>query len=231
MALISAFGVLIGIVSYATHSHTGIDHFGPKILLFFLLLSFLAGALALMKRSHRFSTAGSAVLMGALLVGFLAWIPNFIRFGIGTVKTDTTYTPNDVRGLRRLGELMAPTERFATNQHSLDPPLRDSSAPPLDSEADKVSSYGYSALSERAVLLEGYVQRNEMALPWFKTLFHDNELLFSTTDPETVHEIARTWRVRFLVARPGTDISLPRPLPAWLVEQQDCGDLRIYRID
>ena len=233
MVLIGACGVLIGIVAYATHSHTGIDHFGPKILAFFLMLSFLVGALALMKRSLRSSTATSGFLVGALLVGFLAWIPNFIRFGIGTVKTDTTYTHNEVRGLRRLGELMAPNERFATNRHALDPPIRNSSAPPLDTEADKVSSasYGYSALSERAVLLEGYVQRNETALPWFKTLFHDNELLFSATDPETVREIARAWRVRFLVARPGTDISLPRPLPAWLVEQQDCGALKIYRID
>ena len=92
-------------------------------------------------------------------------------------------------------------------------------------------SYGYSALSERPVLLEGYIDRDETQLPWFKTLLHDNDLLFTTTNPETLRDTARTWHVRWLVARPGTDISLPRPLPAWLVEQQDCGDLRIYRIE
>ena len=117
---------------------------------------------------------------------------------------------------------MAPDERFATNKHTLDV---SSLVPPID------RSYGYSALSERPVLLEGYLDRGETALPWFKTLLHDNDLLFSTTDPETLRDIARTWHVRWLVARPGTDISLPRPLPAWLVEQQDCGDLKIYRID
>ena len=68
-------------------------------------------------------------------------------------------------------------------------------------------------------------------LPWFKALLRDNDLIFSTTDPETLRDIAKTWRVRWLVARPGTDIALPRPLPAWLVEQQNCGDLKIYRID
>ena len=92
-------------------------------------------------------------------------------------------------------------------------------------------SYGYSALSERPVLLEGYVARNEIVLPWFKTLLYDNDLLFSTTNPETLRDIARKWHVRYLVARPGTDIALPRPLPPWLIEQQDCGDLKIYRID
>ena len=216
-------GALIDVVAYAIRGdHTGIAHFGRKIFIAFLVLSFLVGTLALMKRSHRFSTVGSAVIMGALLVGFLAWTPNWLRYGVGTVKTDITYTPGEVRGLRRLGELMAPDERFATNKHALD---RDSPLPPI------ARSYGYSALSERPVLLEGYLARGETALPWFKTLLHDNDLLFSTTDPETLRDIARTWHVRWLVARPGTDIALPRPLPPWLVEQQNSGDLRIYRID
>jgi hypothetical protein len=55
--------------------------------------------------------------------------------------------------------------------------------------------------------------------------------MFATTNPETVHTIAKTYNVHWLVARPGTDIALPRPLPSWLVEQQNCGDLKIYRVD
>jgi hypothetical protein len=215
-------GALIGCVAEATHHHTGITHFGRKLFICFLLLSILAGISALMKRSRQFSTVGSAVLMGALMVGFLAWTTDWLRYGMGEVKTDITYMPSEVRGLRRLGELMAPDERFATNKHALNV---DSLLPPIE------RSYGYSALSERPVLLEGYLDRGETDLPWFKTLLHDNDLLFSTTDPETLLNIARTWQVRWLVARPGTDISLPRPLPDWLVEQADCGDLKIYRIN
>jgi hypothetical protein len=64
-----------------------------------------------------------------------------------------------------------------------------------------------------------------------KALLRDNDLLFSTTSPETLRNIAKTYRVQWLVARPGTDIALPRPLPTWLVEQQDSSDLKIYRID
>jgi len=222
MLLLTAGGALIGVVAVATHHKTGVPYFGRKFFLSFLLLSLLTGMAALMKRNRLCSTVGSAVLMGALLVGFLAWTPDWLRHGMGGVKTDITYAPREVRGLRRLSELMATNERFATNKHALD----------IDGQLQPIErSYGYSALSERPVLLEGYLDRGETALPWFKTLLHDNDLMFSTTDPDTVREIAKTWRVRWLVARPGTDIALPRPLPAWLVEQQNCGDLRIYRID
>ena len=51
----------------------------------------------------------------------------------------------------------------------------------------------------------------------FPALLRQNDLMFSTTDPETLRAIAKTWHVRWLVARPGT-ISLPRPLPPWLVQ-------------
>ena len=226
MILLTAGGVLIGSIAVATHHHTGITYFGHKLFLSFLLFSLLAGISVLMKRNRHFSAISSAVLMGALMVGFLAWTTDWLRHGMeglkADIKTDITYPPSEVRGLRRLGELMAPDERFATNKHTLDV---SSLLPPI------ARSYGYSALSERPVLLEGYLDRGETALPWFKTLLRDNDLLFSATDPGTLRDIARTWHVRWLVARPGTDISLPRPLPRWLVEQQDSGDLRIYRID
>ena len=83
MILLTAGGVLIGCVAVATHHHTGITHFGLKLFLSFLLLSLLAGISALMKRSRRFSTVGSAVLMGALMVGFLAWTTDWLRYGMG----------------------------------------------------------------------------------------------------------------------------------------------------
>ena len=197
-----------------------IASFRFKIFLSFLLLSILAGTSALMKRSRRFSMVGSAILMGVLLIGFLAWITPWLNFGLGRMKMDVTLTPGEVQGLKRLGELAAPDERFATNKHAVDSLVNG-----------RERSYAYAALSERPVLLEGYLYHSQTALPGFKTLLRDNDLIFTTTDPETVRNIAKTWHVRWLVARPGTDIALPRPLPAWLVEQQNCGDLKIYRID
>jgi hypothetical protein len=92
-------------------------------------------------------------------------------------------------------------------------------------------SYAYGTLSERPVLLEGYAYRGEYKAPGFVALLHDNDLMFTTTDPQALHQTAKNYHVRWLVARPGTDISLPRPLPEWLVEQQNSGSLKIYRID
>jgi hypothetical protein len=212
--------VLIRIAVYAAHSHAWIASFRLQILPGFLLVGLFAGTLVLMKRSPSFSTVASGILMGVLLIGFLAWITPWLNFGQGRMKMDITLTPGEVWGLDRLSELAAPGERFATNKHAI-----------ASLAIDRERSYAYATLSERPVLLEGYKYHSETALAGFKTLLSDNDLMFSTANPETVREIATTWHVKLLVARPGTDIALPRPLPGWLVEQQSCGDLKIYRID
>ncbi len=220
MIFFVACGFLIGVLGFATHTKTGISYFGPKLLLAFLSLALLATVSALMKRSIRFSRLGSAALMVILMAGFLAWSSDWVKYARGLVHTDITYSPGEVRGLRRLGELMAPGEVFATNKHDVN-----------TTESGRGRSYGYSALSGRPVLLEGYLSRGEDRLPWFNGLLHDNDLLFNTTDPETLRDLAGKWHVRYLVARPGTDITLPRPLPSWLVPLNDTDDLKIYRID
>jgi hypothetical protein len=212
--------VLIRIGVYATHSHVWIASLRLQILPCLVFLSLLVAMSALMKRSRRFSTVGSSMLMSVLLIGFLAWMTPWLNFGLGRMKMDITLTPGEVRSLKYLGERSAPGERFATNKHGVD-----------SLAADRERSYAYAALSERPVLLEGYSYHGETALPGFKTLLHDNDLMFTTTDPKALHDIADTWHVRWLIARPGTDIALPQPLPAWLVEQHDIGGLKIYRIN
>jgi len=220
LILLVACLVLMRIVAYATHSEAWTASFRLQILPCLLLLSLLTGMSALMKRNSRFSKAGSVAIMGVLLIGFLAWITPWLNFGLGRMKMDITLTPGEVRGLNRLDELAAPDERFATNKHAVDSLAND-----------RERSYAYATLSERPVLLEGYSIHSDTTLPGFRSLLRDNDLMFSTTDPEMLRAIAKTWRVRWLVARPGTDLALPRPFPAWLVEQHNCGDLKIYRID
>jgi hypothetical protein len=220
MIILVTCAVLMRIVVYATHSQSWIASFRLQILPSLLLVLLLARTATLMKQSRRFSTVSSAILMGVLQIGFLAWITPWLNFGQGRMKMDITLTPGEVPGLYRLRELAAPSERFATNKHAVD-----------SLASDPERSYAYAALSERPVLLEGYRYHSETALPGFYSLLQDNDLMFTSTDPETVHDIAKTWRIRWLVARPGTDIAMPRPLPTWLVEQHNCGDLRIYRID
>jgi hypothetical protein len=222
MAVFVVGAMVLRVAVRALHRDVWIASVSLQIVPGCLLILLLSGALVLMTRRRGWAAVGSTVFMGVLLVGFLAWVPVFVRYGLGTIRTGVTYPAGEVRGLRRLGEFMRPDERFATNKHALD---SISLTPPYE------RSYGYSALAEHPVLLEGYLDRGENLLPGFDALLRDNDLLFTTTEPEMPRGIARTYGVRWLVARPGTDISLNRPLPSWLVEQHDCGDLKIYRID
>lgn len=220
MIVLVVLGFLIGIAAYITHTKTGVSYFLPKFLVASVLLAFLVTISVLMKRIGQFAKLASAGLICVLMAGFLAWSPDWVKYARGRVHTDITFPPSEVSGLRHLGELMVSGDVFATNKHDIN-----------KTESGRGRSYGYSALSGRPVLLEGYLSRGENMVPWFSDLLHDNDLLFSTTDPETLRDTAGKWRVRFLVARPGTDIALPRPLPPWLVEQQNSGDLKIYRIN
>jgi hypothetical protein len=153
-------------------------------------------------------------------LGFSGWIAPWINFGLGRQKMDVTLTPGEVQGLKRFHDLSKSGERFATDKH-LVPSL------PMNPER----SYAYGALSERPVLIEGYKDAGEIFLPNFTNMLSNNDLLFTTTNSDELRRIAKTYDVQWLVARPGTDISLARPLPSWLVEQKDAGDLKIYRIN
>ncbi len=198
----------------------GGESFGYGLPVALGLLILVYGLRVLFQRSERLAAVGSTGLLAVLAIGFFAWIPPWLNFGMGRMKMDVVLTPGEVRGLHRLRELAAPGIRFATNRHAI-PTI------PVWPEA----SYGYGALAERPVLLEGFRNGGESFLPEFETLRGDNDLLFATTDAHALRRMADRYRVSFLVARPGTDIALPRPLPAWLVAEPDCGDLKIYRIN
>jgi hypothetical protein len=220
MALLTGCGIIFDIVKHVSHGQSEIDDIRFKLLFCFFLAFALAGISWLMKRNLHFSAIGSAVLTAVLLIGFFAWIAPWLNFGMGRMKLDVTVSPGEVKGLNRLREIAASNEEFATNKHSVDS---------LATRRER--SYAYAALSQRPVLLEGYLDRGETYLPWFETMLRDNDSMFTTTNPDALRNLASTWHVRWLVARPGTDISLPKPLPAWLVPQQDSGDLKIYRIN
>jgi hypothetical protein len=215
-----AAAVLGRVALHFMHSSKGIASFRLHIIPCGIAILLLAGTAALMKRSRRFAEISSAMIMAVLAVGFLAWIAPWLNFGLGRMKMDITLSPGEVQGLTRLNHLAAPGERFATNRHAVD-----------SIATGRERSYGYMSVAERPVLLEGYLYHNDTDAPAFKALLRDNDSMFTTTDPATLLSLAKAWRVRWLVARPGTDVALPKPLPSWLIEQQNCGDLKVYRID
>ena len=213
-------GVTIGVVGlFRADHHSGVKGFSVKLPLTLLLLALAWWLSSWMRRRPRAAAVASAAGLGLLAIGCLAWISAWVNFGLGRMRLDITLTPGEVRGLDRLRELTGPHERFATNRHAIDR---------LTFLPEK--SYGYAALSERPVLLEGTRLEAETFLPDFPTLLAENDALFTTTDPATLRRLAAKYGVNWLVARPGTDLALPRPRPAWLEAVGDTGDLSIYRI-
>lgn len=218
--LLFAYAVLARIVDHFLHSDTWVVCNRRELALVLLSGLVVVGALALAKRSLRFAAVGSAILMGVLMIGFLGWITPWLNFGMGRMKMDVTVSPGEVQGLYRLRALASPDQRFATNKHD------------VNTSANKSGrSYAYAALSERPVLLEGYLHHTQSNSPAFQALLDQNDSMFTTTDPATLRSLTKKWNIRWLVARPGTDISLPTPLPPWLVEEQNTGSLKIYKVN
>ena len=179
MLFLGVIGVLIGIAAHFRHHAIAIAHFGPKVIGAFLIGALFAGTGALM-RNKQLAAVSSSIIMAILLLGFLAWITPWLNFGLGRMKMDVALSSEEVRGLHRLRELAPPRERFATNKHD------------VDTLAERrARSYGYAGLSERPVLLEGYLDREVTVLPWFSKMQHDNDLMFTTSDPSTLHDLAK----------------------------------------
>jgi hypothetical protein len=219
LVALSAGGAAMATLFYAIHRHSGISFFTAKLFTCLLATALLAGFSALVRQTERLAAIGSKIALVVLMVGFLGWISPWINFGLGRMRLDVTVKPGEVAGLERLKALSVPGERFATNKHAVENPM-----------TKPERSYAYGALSERPVLLEGWWLGAETALPEYKSILADNDLLFSTTNPAALRRIAGKYQIVFLVARPGTDLALPRPLPSWLKEESNCGDLKIYRI-
>lgn len=219
LVLVFSSGVLIGIIAMLLRHPTDIPFFRSKLLICFLVLLSLSAISTLLRRSQ-LPKIGPLFLMATLMIGFLAWITPWLNYGMGRARRDVSLTPGEVQGLMRFREVAARGELFATNKHAVDSLV-----------ADRERSYGYTALSERPVVLEGYMDHGVAYIPGFSTLLSNNDLMFTTTEPTVLRQLAETYHVHWLIARPGTDIELPRPRPSWLQEQSECGDLRIYKIE
>ena len=221
LLLFTIGGALIGLAGYAIHRVAGISHFRGRMILCMLVLALLAIMVRIWKKSPQFSNVASGIVVAVLMVGFLAWIPPWLKYRTSGQTYNVTLTSGEVRGLMQLRKIADRGERFATNKHY----------PTGGTGEHTADSYAYGTLSGLPVLLEGSFDGAEENLPGFAKLNHDNDLLFATTNPDSLRTVAQSYDVRWLVLRPGANLSLPTPLPTWLTEEQDTGDLKIYRID
>lgn len=189
-------GFLIGFVAIATHHTPGISTF--KIKLAVSVAAFFASAVnfSLLKRKNSPVALATAVILVAAM-GFSGWITPWLNYAMGRARRDIIVAPAEVRGLQRLNQISSPHDLFATNKHAVDSLV-----------SNRERSYAYSTLSLRPVLLEGYLDHGIEDVPSFPRLLHDNDLMFTTSDSQQLRNLVDQYRVKWLVARPGTDIGL-----------------------
>ena len=94
-----AYAVLMGIANRITRSHAWISYTRTEYISILLLGLVAVGTFALAKHSLRFAMVGSAILMGVLSIGFLAWVTPWLNYGQGRMKMDVTLSPGEVQGL------------------------------------------------------------------------------------------------------------------------------------
>jgi len=151
-------------------------------------------------------------------IGFGAWITEYMNFGLGKMQMQVRLSPGERTGLERLRMVSRPTDRIAVNQHSTD-----------SLAMNRNRCYGYRAYAERPVLLEGWAY-GENLHPAFQQVKADNDLLFSATEASQAKAVVDKYNIRFIVAKPGTDLGCSKPLPAWLDRVDGTGTLNVYRV-
>jgi hypothetical protein len=159
------------------------------------------------------------LILGVYSLGFTAWIADWLNFGLGRMKMDIVVSSGEVVGLATLRNISKKGDLVATNHHSL---------PNFSFGPER--AYGYGALSERPMLLEGWKSSGGENHPLFEKVKRANDLLFSTSDASVARDIVRSFDIRFIVAQPGTDLLVTKSLPSWLVPISDSGSLTIYRV-
>lgn len=167
---------------------------------------------------HGLKNILAIAVLAIYATGFLAWFPDWLNFGFDRAQVAVRLPPQDVAGLSKIASLAEPGTLIATNQHSI---------PSIPKRPER--SYGYFALIERPILLEGW-QYTEYLQSIFSTIERDNTTLFTTKDQAEFRMIVERYGIDFIVARPETDIALPIPRPSWLCQLDGTGSLTVYQV-
>jgi hypothetical protein len=174
--------------------------------------------LAVSRRLPRLWRPLSSVMVGVCALGLLAWINPWTNFGLDRLHLEVALPGDEVTALQRLRGLAPPGALVATNHHEQ-----------ADFLHRKGRSYGYRVVSERPILLEGW-EYGEVFDRRFSQVQRDNDLLFTTNDPDTARAIIDRWGIEYLVAEPGTDLPVARRAASWLQPLDVGGSVRIYRV-
>lgn len=185
----------------------------------FVIILVSAASLVLFLKVKNLQSVLSGLVAGICFLGFAAWVADWVNYGLGRMRMDVTISKGEALGLASLRNVSKKGDMVATNQHAL-PGFRRGSE----------RSYAYGTLSERTMLLEGWKSGGADNHPLFEQIKQANDLLFSTTDEGVARNVIRDFNIRFVVAKPETDIALAKSLPNWLSLIPDTGTLKVYKV-
>lgn len=166
---------------------------------------------------------GIALAIGMAALGFIflfqsmAWVPIVVVKGFQRAQ-EVKLSAGEVEGLVRLKRISESDDLCITNRHAI--PGR---------RFRPHRSYMYTALSERAFVLEGWEYR-EMSAPGFQDARDLSEAVFATRDPEALCSSLRERGVDYIVARPGTDLTVAEDACDCVRKVPDTGTLNVYRV-
>ncbi len=217
-AVVAALGLTI---SATVGSNSSIElTYGFKVALalaFFATVASVFGVYMLKWNRIRLQKFLGGAVVTVYAVGFLAWLPAWLNFGFDRAQFTVQLSPAVTNNLSSLVPRIDPDALIATNKESI-------STIPTRPER----SYGYFALLERQVLLEGW-RYGELFHPLFSEIKQDNATLFSTKNEEKFKTIVDRYGIDYVIAMPDTDISLAPPYPIWLHRIPDIG-IAVYKV-
>ena len=185
-----------------------------------VLVLFSAVGLLLFNKSGIWKPLLTTCMICLYSFGFTAWVTDWENYGLGRQKKDITMSKGEVYGLEVLREVSHKGDMLATNQHSLS----------LQNQNKVNRSFGYEALSERPVFIEGWDYSSIRNTETFKNMLKDNELIFTSNDAASIKSVIDKYRIKYIVAKPGTDLDISNALPHWLTKIENTGSLNIYSV-
>jgi hypothetical protein len=157
-----------------------------KVLVGSLAVIMASFLLLHMPRGYRPQVIGSVVGI-CVLVGSFAWVPTFLNFGFDELNVRVDLRSSEVAALRKIREESGERDVIATNHHSIES---------IPSRPER--SYGYRALSERPVLLEGW-QYGEKFHNRYAEIKKDNESIFNSKSCVEVNNVLKKYNVKYII--------------------------------
>ena len=147
----------------------------------------------------------------------------FLRFQLAWnwdwLGTSVSVDAPRVRSLAFVCDRVPPGVLLATTRHF------------VDVGATPERSYVYSTLTHRYCFVEGWGYGDPASFPGFAEIRHDNELIFTTPDPDVAKSLIQKHGITHLLVEPDKPLGFDAARVAWLHRLVNPGSLTVYEVE